>query len=125
MIKYIKRGDRKPYVKAALRLIDGNTATAYDLSSSTVRFILRKKGEGVAAINVALSGGELVDVANGQVQYQWQSGDTDILGDYHAEFEVTTLSGEKLTFWDLRTISQIRAGKYPEQLTISIVSDLD
>ena len=124
MIKYIKQGDRKPYLRATLQTVNGNTATAYNLTSSTIRFILRKKGEAVALINEVLSGGELVDVVNGQVQYQWQNGDTDILGDYLTEFEVTSLSGERLTFWDLRTVSQIASGKYPEPLIISIVDDL-
>lgn len=124
--KYIKQGDRKPYVRATLQTVDGNTATPYPLAGTTVRFIMRKSGTSVAAINSILTGNELVDEANGRVQYQWKAGDTEILGDYLVEFEVfSPTSGEKLTFWDLRTPHQIKAGKHPEPLIISIITDLD
>lgn len=89
---HIKQDDLLPVLAATLTLPDD---MAYDLSSATsVKFIMRKRGASTTKVNAAAS---VTDAVNGRVQYAWTGTDTDTIGTYEGEFEVT-VSGKKYTF---------------------------
>lgn len=89
----IKRNDTLPKIEATLQ----QNSIVYDLTGATVKFIMKKSGSGAAKVDASAT---VVDASGGQVEYAWDdvAGDTDTEGDYNAEFEVTTGSGEILTF---------------------------
>tara|TARA_R110000772_G_C13235731_1_gene433187 strand:- start:187 stop:507 length:321 start_codon:yes stop_codon:yes gene_type:complete len=78
----IKQNDTSPSISATLK--DGSGA-ALDLSGAYVRFHL-KGVDGSLKVDAAVL---LTDAANGVIQYNWASGDTDTAGTYYAEFEAT------------------------------------
>jgi hypothetical protein len=87
---YLKRGDRYPPLKQALRYDDD---TSIDLSGTTVRFILRRVGA-----TAVLGGAAIVtDAPNGVVRYNWQVNDTALAGNYIAEWEIAYPDGKLLT----------------------------
>ena len=91
---YIKQDDTSPSLAATLKDSDGN---AVDLTGATVRFHMTERpSEGkTAKVDAAAN----VDTAaSGEVSYDWQSGDTDTVGLYNAEWEVTYSSGKIETF---------------------------
>lgn len=123
--KRIKRGDLLPAIRVTLGSVREGVRTVANLTGLTVKFVMRKEGSTEPAIYRALTAGEIIDAANGQVEYQWESGDTDNLGNYLVEFEVENLSNKKLTYWDLRTAAQMGNEDPPKVLMIKIVADLD
>jgi len=92
----LKQGDQKPEVEVQLLQADGNGGTQpVDLSGANVKFYAVNP-----ATNELLIDGEdvtIIDAANGEVQYQWTSGDTDQSGRWLGEF-VATYSDGDLTF---------------------------
>ena len=98
MAFYIKQNDTSPALQATLK--DSND-TAIDLSNSSVQFHMRKIGSTTAKIDRAAT---ISDADNGTVYYSWQSGDTDTIGSFEAEFQVTFAGGEIETFPNNRYI---------------------
>lgn len=87
---YIKQNDTSP---AFLY----QTIPAVDLSGAAVVFTMRLRGGNASKINRAAC--SIVSPATaGAVRYDWQIGDTDVDGDYDAEFEVTYADGSVETF---------------------------
>lgn len=80
---YIKQNDTSPAIQATLKDVDGNVV---DLSGATVRFHMRKQGATTAKVDAAAT---IVDDIGGVVRYNWTSANTDTVGTYQAEFEVT------------------------------------
>lgn len=80
---YIKQNDTSPAIQATLKDVDGNVV---DLSGATVRFHMRKQGSTTAKVDAAAT---IVDDVGGVVRYNWTSANTDTVGTYQAEFEVT------------------------------------
>ena len=102
----IKRNDLEPIIEAVLYEADG---TVRDLTTSTVKFSMRRKGSTTNKVSTAAS----IDVAaSGEVSYTWAGEDTDTEGDYIAEWEETTSGSKKVTYPNNRFIN------------ISIVKDL-
>lgn len=98
MAFYIKQNDTSPALQATLK--DSND-TAIDLSSASVKFHMRKVG----AVTPKIDGNATISNADGGVvYYQWQTGDTDTIGSYEAEFEVTFVGGEIESFPNNRYI---------------------
>lgn len=78
-IFYIKKGDTAPPLRVFLRQRDGSPIP---LAGATVVFHM---GNGKVA-----SGTVDILVANlGKVEYKWQSSDTDTVGSFNGEFEIT------------------------------------
>lgn len=88
----IKQNDTAPSFRATLKDSDGD---AVDLTNATVRFHMKAIGAETSKVD---SSAILQDAANGVVQYNWVSGDTDTVGSYQAEFEVTYSDATVETF---------------------------
>jgi len=85
----IKQGDRRPYLKGQLVTLDedGEVEGPQDLTGATVVFTMKNPKTGVVIIEEGPT--TVLDIANGNVQYEWQEGDTDLAGDFLGEFEAT------------------------------------
>lgn len=91
MIDYkIKQNDLVPSVRSVLR----DEAGVIDLSSaSALKFFMVNVDTGALKVNGA--NGIFVDRPNGVVEYTWSGTDTDTVGNYRAEFEVTFPEGKE------------------------------
>lgn len=98
MAFYIKQNDTSPALQATLK--DSND-TAIDLSNASVKFHMRKVGAVTPKIDANAT---ISNADGGVVYYQWQTGDTDTIGSYEAEFEVTFTGGEIESFPNNRYI---------------------
>ena len=88
----MKQGDLLPALTVVLR--DGNKA-AVDLSAaSAVTLRVRKENSTTLIIDSTVG---IDNATGGEVTYDWSTGDTDVEGDYLAEFEAI-LAGKPLTF---------------------------
>ena len=74
----LKTGDTQPL---RAQLVYSSTNLPIDLTGATVLLYV----EGIVAGGACT----LVDEDQGQVQYAWGAGETDVAGDYDAEFKVT------------------------------------
>lgn len=94
MTATIKRGDRLP----ALTLTVTGDGTPVDLTTATaVRLIVRAtsdRSNGPAYLDTTLA----ARPADGVLTYAWADGDTDTVGQYRVEVEVTWPGGLKQTF---------------------------
>lgn len=96
---YLKRNDLQPYY---LFQVKDSLDAVVDITGATIRctMVLYDPATGLLStikINRQTAGINLTDAANGKGEYQWQSGDTDTIGTYRIEFEVTPASGGKFT----------------------------
>jgi hypothetical protein len=80
---HIKQNDTTPSLRAALKNGDGD---AVDLTNATCRFHMREIGKTAITVD---SAAQIVTEATGIVQYNWVAADTDTVGSYQGEFEVT------------------------------------
>lgn len=89
---YIKQNDTVPSIRAILENGSGN---AVDLIDASVNFHMRTLGGTTVTTDAAAT---VVNAASGIVQYNWDAADTDTIGSYQAEFEVTYSDGTIETF---------------------------
>jgi len=89
---FIKSGDQAPGIGCYLRYADG---TAQDLTSCSVRFLMRLSGSTTPKVAAAAT---IVTPLTGEVLYNWAAGDTDTPGTYEAEWEVTLADSRTVTF---------------------------
>ena len=93
MTFYIKQNDTSPSIRATLKDGDG---TVINLTDASVRFHMRTVGGTSTTTDSAAS---IVSPATGGiVQYDWVAADTDTVGSYQAEFEVTYSDSSIETF---------------------------
>lgn len=83
MTFYIKQNDTQPAFQAVLQ--DG-AGDPINLDGATVRFHMRAIGSNTAKVDAAAS---VISALSGIVRYSWDAADTDRIGSYQAEFEVT------------------------------------
>ena len=102
----IKQNDTSPSLQAALKDASG---TAIPLGGASVRFHM-KALDGPVKVDAAMT---ITDTSGGVVQYDWQIGDTDTVGSYSVEFEVTYSDSTIETFPN------------NQNLTISVVRELN
>lgn len=87
----IKQNDTSPSLQATLK---DASQTPINLTSATVMFHM-KSIDGTIKLDKPMS---ITDAEGGVVQYDWQSGDTDTVGTYYVEFEVTYSDASVETF---------------------------
>ena len=87
----IKQNDTSPSLQATLK---DASLTPVNIIGATVMFHM-KSIDGTVKVDQQMT---IVNGAGGVVQYDWQSGDTDTVGTYYVEFEVTYLDGSIETF---------------------------
>lgn len=92
MTFYVKQNDTSPAMLATLQDADGN---AVNVTGATVRFHMRAVGSTTVVVDEAAT---IVTDLDGLVRYDWQAADTDTIGSYQAEFEVTYSDGSVETF---------------------------
>jgi predicted ArsR family transcriptional regulator len=89
---YIKQNDTAPAIRATLK---SGSGTPIDLTNATVRFHM-KDLENTVIVDAEAE--VILPVSSGVVQYVWQTGDTDTVGAFKAEFEVTYSNSQIETF---------------------------
>ena len=87
----IKQNDTSPALQATLK---DTSLTAVDLTGATVRLHMNSI-EGTSKIDAAMA---VTNALGGVVQYDWQAGDTDTVGTYYVEFQVTFPDSSVETF---------------------------
>ena len=92
MAFYIKQNDTAPFLLVTLR--DGSE-NVIDLTGATAVFKMRPVGQETAKTDRAAI---IHNEDNGQVRYEWQASDTDTIGSYEAEFQITFVDGKIETF---------------------------
>lgn len=92
MTFYIKQNDTSPSMLATLQDASGN---AVDITGASVRFHLKPIGSSAVTVDAPAT---IVTALDGLVRYDWQAADTDTIGSYQAEFEVTYGDGTVETF---------------------------
>ena len=88
----IKQNDTVPSIRATLQNGSGNPV---DLINATVQFHMRAIGSTAVKVDAAAV---IIDESLGLVQYNWIAADTNVIGSYQAEFEVTYPDGTIETF---------------------------
>lgn len=83
---------------AYLVTIEERDGTVVDISGATIVCTMRPKDGSTPIIDRSAVGISITDGPNGQFKREWQSGDSDLAGLYNIEFEVSPLSGGKMTF---------------------------
>jgi len=78
----IKQNDTSPSLQATLK---DASQTAVNLTGATVMFHM-KSVDGTIKVDAEMT---ITNAEGGVVQYDWQTGDTDTVGTYYVEFEVT------------------------------------
>ena len=106
----IKRGDTAPAFDKSLKMSSGEPV---DLEGFTEVDFHMRDDDYNTVVDDDTSGAVVVVIpTSGDVSYQWQSGDTETLGSYKAEFVVT--------FSDGTTQSFPRYGMYDVEVTEDI-----
>lgn len=125
MIKHVKQGVTLPPIVATLNSVTNSTVAPIDLTGQEVFFVMRHSHDASITIRNKLADAEIIDQANGEIQYNWRDDDTAIPGDYLVEFDVEhPTTHAKQSLWDLRTAAQIRNDDPPVMLTIRILQSL-
>ena len=97
-IHVMKRYDTGEPVRAViLSSVDGRPV---DLTGVGVLFCMYQVDDVTGALVelVKDSGGVEIPETDGVVRYNWKAGDTDVVGNHLASFELTYQSGEKETY---------------------------
>ena len=87
----IKQNDTSPSLQATLRDAALNPV---NLAGATVMFHM-KSIDGTIKVDQQMT---VTNASGGVVQYDWQAGDTDTVGTYYVEFEVTYTDNSVETF---------------------------
>lgn len=89
----IKENDTRPrFVVGLLQDVGGPGEAPIDLTDATsVKFLMRLASEsGDPKVD---SPAVITDAITGEVTYTWEVGDTDVVGEYEAEVEITWTDG--------------------------------
>jgi hypothetical protein len=86
---YMTRGDLKPSIEATLKYLDGTTVDLTDTSG--VVFNMKKEN---GPVIISGKAGTIIDKSSPEVKpsivrYDWEEGDTDVVGVFLGEFVVT------------------------------------
>lgn len=103
----IKTGDTAPAIVGTLK--DATLAVVNLTAANAVRFIMKNKATGVKVIDQPAV---FTNAAGGVVTYQWQTGDTNTVATYTAEFEIA---------WSDGTFESFPNSKY---IVVRVIADL-
>lgn len=92
IVHTMKRNDTRPYI--AVELVRGDGTTPAFAAGDTVRFSMRDRS-GSLKIDRATA---VPSLGTNSVEYRWTAGDTDVAGDFEAEWEVTYQDGSIESF---------------------------
>jgi hypothetical protein len=84
----LKQHDLQPYYRFSV--------SGVNLTGATIVCTMIDAG-GSKKINRQSAGIVVTDAVAGEAEYRWQAGDTDTIGTYRIEFEITPQSGGKFT----------------------------
>ena len=87
---YLTQNDTSPSISVTLQPAPINL-----IGATAVKFSMRLRG---GAVKISRADMVVEDAAAGVVQYDWQTGDTDVAGQFEAEVEVTYADGSIETF---------------------------
>lgn len=87
----IKQNDTSPSLQVTLK---DSSLAPIPLGGATVRFHM-KSVDGTLKIDAPMT---ITNASTGTCQYNWQAGDTDTVGTYYVEFEVTYADASVETF---------------------------
>jgi len=87
----IKQNDTSPSLQATLK---DASPVAIDLTGASVQLHM-KALDGTLKVDTPMT---IVTPLEGVVQYDWQAGDTDTVGAYYVEFQVTYADASVETF---------------------------
>lgn len=87
----IKQNDTSPSLQATLK---DSAQNPVDLTDAAVMFHM-KSVDGAVKVDRQMT---ITNASGGVVQYDWQTGDTDTVGTYYVEFEVTYADASIETF---------------------------
>ncbi len=89
----ITQHDLQPYYYFQVK----NSSGGINLTGATLRVTMRNLTTGVRKINRVTDRHNLTSITAGVGQIEWQTGDTDILGMYALEIEITPFGAGKFT----------------------------
>ena len=89
MTLYMKRGDTAPFFRGQCT----DNGVPVDLTGAAAKLVIRKPSGALISTNATVEVG-----TQGWVRRSWSAGDTDEIGDYKIEVEVTWTDGTKQTF---------------------------
>lgn len=96
LIKTMKQGSTSPPIRA--QLLSQTTGAAISLVGASVDFKMYQVNDDSTVTALVDAEGNIEDAANGIVNYEWQTGDTSVVGSHRAEFVVTFSGGEVESF---------------------------
>lgn len=109
---YLNQHDLQPYYYVT---VTDSTGGAVNITGATIRITMRPEDSTALKINRSTVGITISDATAGRFQYAWQAADTDTIGIFDVEFEITPASGGKFTI----------PSRNQGVAHISIVADLD
>lgn len=100
---FIKQNDTSPSILADLKSFNGDPI---NLTNASIQFHM-KSVDGTLKVDAAMT---ILNESLGRVRYDWQVGDTDTVGSYYVEFEVTYADNSVETFPNNgnKTVSVVR-----------------
>ena len=92
-IRHMKKHDTGEPVRVAI--VNKSNDTAQDLTGATVLFLMYKVDDDTGLNTQVISSAATIESpeTDGYITYEWQTGDTDEVGNFLALFEVTYASG--------------------------------
>ena len=100
MAFYIKQNDTSPSILAELK--DANN-TPVNLTAATAKVFV-KSVDGTLKVDEDM---QIINASLGVVRYDWQVGDTDTVGTYSVEFQVTYTDSAVETFPNTGSIALV------------------
>jgi len=91
----VRQNDTKPFISAVL--VSNPDGIPHNLTGTTVVFSMAAT-IGSTSQKIKEKAVIIMNALLGQVRYVWGIGDTDTVGTYYGEFEVTFADGSILTF---------------------------
>ena len=88
----IKKGDTSPSIQSTLK---DSAGVAVNITGATVKIHMKEIGSSTLKVDQTMI---IVDASGGIVKYDWSSSDTDTIGTYYVEFEVTKADNSVETF---------------------------